>query len=90
MISAGKTESREGTGVRFYNRKIEKFSIRERPFDVAFFMSETFPVMISNRDLLSHLRSVGEIAAPRRPLLRRYRQIGSAPHSARTKPMAVP
>jgi SAM-dependent methyltransferase len=61
MIAAGKTESRAEVGVRFYKRKIAKFSIPEPHFDVAFFMSETFPVLISNRDLLSHLRSVGRV-----------------------------
>ena len=60
MIAAGKKGSREAAGVRFYRREINRFSIPERPFDVAFFMSETFPVLISNDDLLSHLHSVGK------------------------------
>lgn len=61
MIAAGKKSGREVSGVRFYRREINKFAIPERPFDVAFFMSETFPVLISNADLLSHLRSVGRL-----------------------------
>lgn len=61
MIAAGKRESRGLSNMRFYRRPIAKFSIPERPFDVAFFMSETFPVLISNRDLLSHLESVGRL-----------------------------
>jgi len=43
MIAAGKKDSRDLAGVSFYRREINKFSIPERPFDVAFFMSETFP-----------------------------------------------
>ena len=61
MLAAGKTESRRLGEVRFYKRKIEKFSIPEKPFDIAFFMSETFPVLITNRDLLSHLQSVATL-----------------------------
>ncbi len=61
MIAAGKKGSRETAGVSFYRREINKFSIPERPFDVAFFMSETFPVLITNDDLLSHLQSVGRL-----------------------------
>ena len=61
MIAAGKKGSRDVAGVSFYRREINKFSIPERPFDVAFFMSETFPVLISNDDLLSHLHSVGRL-----------------------------
>ena len=61
MISAGKNQSRYDLGVRFYKRKIAKFSLPEQSFDVAFFMSETFPVLISNRDVLSHLHSVGRL-----------------------------
>ncbi len=61
MIAAGKKGSRDNLGVRFYRREINKFSIPERRFDVAFFMSETFPVLVSNDDLLSHLHSVGRL-----------------------------
>ncbi len=60
MIAAGRKESR-GLDIRFYRRAINRFTIPERPFDAAFFMSETFPVLISNRDLLSHLKSVGRL-----------------------------
>jgi SAM-dependent methyltransferase len=61
MIAAGKKRSRDAAGVRFYRREINQFAIPERTFDVAFFMSETFPVLISNDDLLSHLHSVGKL-----------------------------
>jgi SAM-dependent methyltransferase len=61
MIAAGKRGPRDRMGVRFYRREINKFSIPERRFDVAFFMSETFPVLITNDDLLSHLQSVGRL-----------------------------
>src|SRR5690242_15574161 len=58
MIAAGRREARS-LPLRFYRREIDKFSIPERPFDVAFFMSETFPVLTSNESLLAHLHSVG-------------------------------
>jgi SAM-dependent methyltransferase len=61
MLAAGKNESRATGEVRFYKRTIQKFSLPEKPFDVAFFMSETFPVLITNRDLLTHLQSVGKL-----------------------------
>jgi SAM-dependent methyltransferase len=60
MIAAGRREAR-GLPLRFYRREIAKFSIPERPFDAAFFMSETFPVLTSNVSLLAHLRSVGRL-----------------------------
>ena len=58
MIAAGRLESRVLGDIRFYRRRIEKFRIPERPFDTAFFMSETFPIMVRNRDLLTHFDSV--------------------------------
>ncbi len=61
MIAAGRRESARIAGIRFYRRPIERFRIPERPFDAAFFMSETFPVMTENRGILSHLRSVGRM-----------------------------
>ena len=61
MIAAGRRESAGLDGIRFYRRPIERFRIPERPFDAAFFMSETFPVMTANRDIVSHLRSVGRL-----------------------------
>ncbi|MGH7836926.1 MAG: hypothetical protein ACREQC_03775, partial [Candidatus Binataceae bacterium] len=33
----------------------------EPPFDAAFFMSETFPIMRSNRDLMYHFKSVAKL-----------------------------
>jgi SAM-dependent methyltransferase len=59
MIAAGRRESKGA--VRFYRRPIERFRVPERLFDAAFFMSETFPVMTDNRDIVSHLRSVGRL-----------------------------
>jgi len=61
MIAAGRRESANLDGIRFYRRPIERFSIPERSFDAAFFMSETFPVLTANRDIMSHLRSVGRL-----------------------------
>jgi SAM-dependent methyltransferase len=60
MIAAGKREgARLGDRLVFYRREIERFRLPEGGFDSAFFMSETFPVMVSNGDVLDHLRSVG-------------------------------
>src|SRR5579863_625939 len=59
MIAAGRRKARALANLRFYRRPIEKFTLPERPFDAAIFMSETFPVIVENADLLSHLRSVG-------------------------------
>jgi len=61
MIAAGRKESRGLGGIRFYRREIARFRIRERPFDAAVFMSETFPVMTTNNEILSHLESVGRL-----------------------------
>jgi SAM-dependent methyltransferase len=61
MIAAGRRESRRHPRLRFYRRPIEKFRLPERLFDAAFFMSETFPVMTRNADLMSHLKSVGSL-----------------------------
>jgi SAM-dependent methyltransferase len=61
MIAAGRRESRGLNGIRFYRREIATFRIPERPFDAAFFMSETFPILTKNADILSHLRSVGRL-----------------------------
>lgn len=61
MIAAGRKESRGLSQIRFYRRAIDKFSIPEQPFDAAFFMSETFPVLTDNKAILSHLRSVGRL-----------------------------
>lgn len=63
MIGKGRAEAR-GLELRFYRRSIENFRIPERPFDVAFFTSETFPVMTGNRALLSHFRSVARLLRP--------------------------
>ncbi len=57
MIAAGRRGANEN--LRFYRRAIEKFRLPERAFDAAIFMSETFPVLVENADLLSHLKSVG-------------------------------
>jgi SAM-dependent methyltransferase len=57
MLAAGRASGLEQ--LRLYRRRIEKFRLPEKPFDAAFFMSETFPIMTANSDLLAHLRSVG-------------------------------
>ncbi len=59
MIAKGRADSQHA--MRIYRRPIERFRIPERPFDAAFFMSETFPIMVSNADLMSHLRSVARL-----------------------------
>jgi SAM-dependent methyltransferase len=59
MIAAGREQSRGLGAIHFYRRPIERFRLPEQPFDSAFFMSETFPVMVPNQDLMSHLKSVG-------------------------------
>jgi SAM-dependent methyltransferase len=59
MIASGRAKARGLRNLRLYRRAIERFRLPERPFDAAIFMSETFPVIIENADLLSHLRSVG-------------------------------
>ena len=61
MIAAGRRESAGIKRIRFYRRRIERFGLPERRFDAAFFMSETFPVMTGNDDIVSHLRSVGRL-----------------------------
>lgn len=61
MIAAGRKNARGLDRLRFYRRRIESFTIPERKFDVAFFMSETFPVIIDNTDLIAHLHSVGRL-----------------------------
>jgi ubiquinone/menaquinone biosynthesis C-methylase UbiE len=61
MIAAGRRESRGLHNLTFYRRRIERFSLPERGFDAAFFMSETFPVMVENADVISHLRCVARV-----------------------------
>jgi SAM-dependent methyltransferase len=61
MIAAGRTESHGLDRIRFYRRPIAKFTLPERPFDAAIFMSETFPVMTRNAEILSHLESVARL-----------------------------
>ncbi len=52
----------QGMGaLRFYQRKIDRFKLPERPFDVAIFMCETFPVIRTNAALMSHLQSVAAL-----------------------------
>ncbi|MGA3228721.1 MAG: class I SAM-dependent methyltransferase [Candidatus Binatus sp.] len=59
MIAAGRRKAEAIANLRFYRRPIEKFTLPERPFDAAICMSETFPVIVENSRLLSHLKSVG-------------------------------
>lgn len=62
MIAAGReAAARAGVKIHFYRRSIERFRIPQRPFDAAYFTSETFPIMIDNRALLSHLACVGRV-----------------------------
>jgi SAM-dependent methyltransferase len=61
MIAAGRSEAAGLKGLRFYRRRIEQFRLPERPFDAAFFMSETFPIMTRNRDIITHLESVAAL-----------------------------
>jgi SAM-dependent methyltransferase len=61
MIAAGRTEAAGLKGLRFYRRRIEKFRLPEKHFDAAFFMSETFPIMTRNRNIISHLESVAAL-----------------------------
>ncbi|HYL57384.1 MAG TPA: class I SAM-dependent methyltransferase [Candidatus Acidoferrales bacterium] len=59
MIAAGRKKAPRDGMLRFYRRSIEKFTLPERKFDAAIFMSETLPVIVDNADLMSHLKSVG-------------------------------
>ena len=61
MIGAGRTEAAGLKRLRFYRRRIEQFRIPEKPFDAAFFMSETFPIMTRNQDIITHLESVAAL-----------------------------
>jgi SAM-dependent methyltransferase len=61
MIAAGRAEGAGLKGLRFYRRRIEQFRLPEKPFDTAFFMSETFPIMTRNRDIITHLESVAAV-----------------------------
>jgi SAM-dependent methyltransferase len=64
MIAAGRRGTSGEGPVRFYRREIGRFSLPGPSFDAAFFMSETFPIMTGNRELISHLRSVAAILRP--------------------------
>jgi SAM-dependent methyltransferase len=59
MIAAGRRLS--GDRIRFYRREFDQFRLPENKFDAAILMSETFPVIIDNAAMLSHLRSVGRL-----------------------------
>lgn len=61
MLALGRKQSRGLKDLSFYKRNIERFSLPVSGFDAAFFMSETFPVMVENADLLNHLRSVAGV-----------------------------
>ncbi|HLW70131.1 MAG TPA: class I SAM-dependent methyltransferase [Candidatus Binataceae bacterium] len=65
MIAAGRARSGGVERVRFYRRPIVKFSLPEPLFDAAFFMSETFPVLHGNQDLMYHFKSVAKCLRPR-------------------------
>jgi SAM-dependent methyltransferase len=61
MIAAGRAEAAGLKRLRFYRRRIEQFRIPEKRFDSAFFLSETFPIMTRNRDIITHLESVAAL-----------------------------
>jgi SAM-dependent methyltransferase len=61
MMAAGRKEAAGLEKLSFLRRGIERFSLPRGGFDAAFFMSETFPVMVENSDLISHLRSVARV-----------------------------
>ncbi len=61
MIAAGRAAAAGIERLRFYRRRIEQFRLPEKRFDAAFFMSETFPIMTRNRDILTHLESVAAL-----------------------------
>src|SRR5271166_3754577 len=61
MIAAGRREARGLDNLTFHRRKIERFSLPQGGFDAAFFMSETFPVMVENAAVISHLRCVARV-----------------------------
>ena len=61
MIAAGQREGRGLSNLTFYRRSIERFRLPEASFDAVLLMSETFPVMVENAEVLSHLRSVAGV-----------------------------
>jgi hypothetical protein len=61
MIAAGRAEAGSNRHIRLYRRPIERFRLPEKHLDAAFFMSETFPVIVSNQDLMSHFTSVAKL-----------------------------
>jgi SAM-dependent methyltransferase len=61
MIAAGRLEAKKIKGIHFYRRRIERFQLPKQTFDAAFFMSETFPIITSNRDIITHLESVAAV-----------------------------
>ncbi|HZP45962.1 MAG TPA: class I SAM-dependent methyltransferase [Candidatus Binataceae bacterium] len=58
MIAAGRAQAAKNPRLKFYRRRIERFTLPEPPFDAAIFMSETFPIITRNADLLTHLAAV--------------------------------
>ncbi|HUN60312.1 MAG TPA: class I SAM-dependent methyltransferase [Candidatus Binataceae bacterium] len=61
MLAAGRNKNTVMPKLRFYRRNFERFTLPELPFDAAFMMSETFPVMAANSAIISHLQSVGRL-----------------------------
>jgi ubiquinone/menaquinone biosynthesis C-methylase UbiE len=61
MLASGRSHAAGSDSIKFYRRPIERFSLPEKPFDCAFFMSETFPIMTTNRAILGHLKSVARL-----------------------------
>jgi SAM-dependent methyltransferase len=61
MLAAGRAAAARVRNLSFYRRNFERFTLPESPFDAAFLMSETFPVMASNAAIMSHLQAVGRL-----------------------------
>jgi SAM-dependent methyltransferase len=64
MIAAGRAQARGIDGIKFHRREIEKFRIPESDCDAATCWSETFPVMLENASLITHLQSVARVLRP--------------------------
>ena len=64
MIGLGRRQAGARANPRFYRRRVERFSLPEGNFDAAYLLSETFPILVENRDVISHLRSVARVLRP--------------------------
>ena|GEM_PF-396965 len=64
MIGLGRRQVGARRNPRFYRRQVERFSLPEHNFDAAYLYSETFPILVDNRDVIDHLRSVARVLRP--------------------------